>query len=241
LELSKPVLWDDSGDPLLKIGTRHTLVNVLEETLRMSHPLLPFITEEIWHNLAPFAGIKIDESSTIMLQPYPEINYKKIDESALLDIEWLKKVILGVRNIRGEMNISPGKPLKVLFAQGDNKDRLRIEENSQFLSKLANLESITFLNSAKEAPFCATALAGELEILVPLGDLIDVDSELSRLDREIRKISMEITKLAAKLDNNKFIDNAPSAIVEKEKKKLDESQQTLFQLKRKHDAISDMS
>ena len=146
MELSKPVLWDDSGDPLLKIGTRHTLVNVLEETLRMSHPLLPFITEEIWHNLAPFAGIKIDESSTIMLQPYPEINYKKIDESALSDIEWLKKVILGVRNIRGEMNISPGKPLKVLFAQGDNKDRLRIEENSQFLSKLANLESITFLN-----------------------------------------------------------------------------------------------
>ncbi|MFL2495596.1 MAG: valine--tRNA ligase [Porticoccaceae bacterium] len=241
LELSKPVLWDDSGDLSLKIGTRHTLVNVLEETLRMAHPLLPFITEEIWHNLAPFAGIKIDESSTIMLQPYPEINYKKIDESALSDIEWLKKVILGVRNIRGEMNISPGKPLKVLFAQGDNKDRLRIEENSQFLSKLANLESVTFLNSAKEAPFCATALAGELEILVPLGDLIDVDSELSRLDREIRKISIEITKLAAKLDNNKFIVNAPSAIVEKEKKKLDESQQTLLQLKRKHDAISDMS
>ena len=111
----------------------------------MSHPLLPFITEEIWHNLAPFAGIKIDESSTIMLQPYPEINYKKIDESALSDIEWLKKVILGVRNIRGEMNISPGKPLKVFFAQGDNKDRLRIEENSQFLSKLANLPFFKFV------------------------------------------------------------------------------------------------
>ena len=240
LELSKPVLWNDSGDELLKIGTRHTLVNVLEETLRMSHPLLPFITEEIWQNVAPFAGIKIDDSSTIMLQPYPEINHEKIDDLALADIEWLKIVIIGIRNIRGEMNISPGKPLKVFFVRGDDKDRLRLQENNQFLSKLANLESITFLDNAKEAPLCATAFAGELEILVPMEGLIDIGLELNRLDREIQKIGMATTRLTAKLNNEKFINNAPFEIVEKEKEKLNEFQLSLSQLKKKYDSISEM-
>ena len=241
LELSKPVLWDDLADDSLKIGTRHTLVNVLEATLRIAHPLLPFITEEIWQNVAPYAGIKIDHRSTIMLQPYPEINSKNIDELALSDIEWLKKVIIGIRNIRGEMNISPGKPLKLLFSRGDEQDQRRIEENNQLLSRLANLESITWLNSTTEPPLCATALVGELEILVPMEGVIDVRLELSRLDREIAKISAETTKLATKMENKKFIDNAPSSVVEKEKEKLNGFQKSLTQLNKKRDAISNIT
>ena len=115
LELSKPVLWDEKGDELLKTGTRRTLVRVLEATLRLAHPLLPFITEEIWQNVAPHAGISVDSKSTIMLQPYPKADSQQIDEDALVDIEWLKKVIVGVRNIRGEMNISPATALNVFF------------------------------------------------------------------------------------------------------------------------------
>lgn len=241
LELSKPVLWDEKGNESLKTGTRRTLVRVLEATLRLAHPLLPFITEEIWQNVAPFAGIAVDSKSTIMLQPYPVADNQLIDEDALLDIEWLKKVIVGVRNIRGEMNISPATSLNVFFTRGDDHDQRRIDENRQFLSKLANLESITWLDDASEAPMSATALAGELEILVPMAGLIDISLELARLDREIDKISLEAKKLSGKLSNEKFVGNAPAEVVEKERLKLADFQSSLSQLNQKRSSISEMA
>ena len=241
LELSKPVLWDEKGDELLKTGTRRTLVRVLEATLRLAHPLLPFITEEIWQNLAPHAGISVDSKSTIMLQPYPKADSQQIDEAALVDIEWLKKVIVGVRNIRGEMNISPATALNVFFARGDNNDQRRMEENRQFLSKLANLESITWLDDANEAPLSATALAGELEILVPMAGLIDISAELARLDREIDKIALEAKKLSGKLSNEKFIGNAPVEVVAKERQKLSDFESSLSQLNQKRSSIAEMA
>ena len=110
LELSKPVLWDDKASAALKKGTRHTLIRVLETTLRLLHPFMPFITEEIWQRVAPLAGQVIAGSeATVMLQPYPELDPNHIDAQAETDIEWVKDVIEGVRNIRGEMNISPAK------------------------------------------------------------------------------------------------------------------------------------
>tara|TARA_B110000240_G_scaffold126495_1_gene140807 strand:- start:2612 stop:5476 length:2865 start_codon:yes stop_codon:yes gene_type:complete len=241
LELSKPVLWDEKGDESLKTGTRRTLVRVLEATLRLAHPLLPFITEEIWQNLAPFAGITIDSKSTIMLQPYPVADNQAIDKNALLDIEWLKKVIIGVRNIRGEMNISPATSLNVFFTRGDGNDQRRIEENRQFLSKLANLESITWLDNPSEAPMSATALAGELEILVPMAGLIDINAELARLDREIDKISLEAKKLSGKLSNEKFVGNAPAEVVAKERQKLADFESSLSQLNQKRNSIAEMA
>ena len=122
-----------------------------------------------------------------MLQPFPVADQSQIDQAALADIEWLKTVIVGVRNIRGEMNISPAKALPIYMTKGDANDQRRLEENRQFLSKLASLESITWLDDPADAPLCATALAGDLEILVPMAGLIDVDAELARLDREIDK------------------------------------------------------
>ena len=241
LELSKPVLWDEKGDELLKTGTRRTLVRVLEATLRLAHPLLPFITEEIWQNVAPHAGISVGSKSTIMLQPYPKADTQQIDEDALVDIEWLKKVIVGVRNIRGEMNISPATALNVFFARGDNNDQRRMEENRQFLSKLANLESITWLDDANEAPLSATALAGELEILVPMAGLIDISAELARLDREIDKIALEAKKLSGKLSNEKFIGNAPVEVVAKERQKLSDYESSLSQLNQKRSSIAEMA
>ncbi len=242
LELSKPVLWDENGDPQLQKGTRRTLVRVLEATLRLAHPMLPFITEEIWQNIAPLAGVELNPTGdTIMLQPYPVADSSLVDQDALADIEWLKAVIIGVRNIRGEMNISPAKALPIYMTKGGDNDQRRMQDNHQFLSKLANLESITWLDNPEDAPLCATALAGDLEILVPMAGIIDVDAELARLDREIDKNALEAKKLSGKLSNAKFVDNAPAEVVAKERQKLNEFESSLTQLQGKRSVISEMA
>ena len=242
LELSKPVLWDENGDPAVQKGTRRTLVRVLEATLRLAHPMLPFITEEIWQNIAPLAGITLKpEGDTIMLQPFPVADESQIDAAADADIEWVKNVIVAVRNVRGEMNISPAKALPIYLARGDATDKRRLDENRQFLSKLATLESITWLDDPADAPLCATSLAGDLEILVPMAGIIDLAAELARLDREIDKIAIEAKKLDGKLSNGKFVDNAPAEVVAKERQKLEEFEGSLAQLKEKRSAIADMA
>ena len=242
LELSKPVLWDENGDPAIQKGTRRTLVRVLEAVLRLAHPMLPFITEEIWQNIAPLAGITLNpEGDTIMLQPFPVADQSKVDSEADADIEWVKNVIIGVRNVRGEMNISPAKDLPIYMARGDATAKRRLEDNRQFLSKLASLESITWLDDPADAPLCATALAGDLEILVPMAGLIDVDAELARLDREIDKIGIETKKLTGKLSNPKFADNAPAEVVAKERQRLEDFEGSLSQLQEKRSAIAEMA
>jgi valyl-tRNA synthetase len=241
LELSKPILWDQTGDELLKIGTRNTLVGVLETTLRMAHPLLPFITEEIWQNIAPFAGISVNDETTIMLQYYPVVEIEKIDSQAVSDIEWLKKVIIGVRNIRAEMNISPGISLNIFLTRGGKEDQCRVYENQHLLSKLANLDSITWLDDPMKAPLSATALAGELEILVPMEGLIDVSVEIARLDREIEKNVQEVNKLSGKLNNDKFVGNAPADVIKSERQRLTDLEKSLSQLATKRQAISEMT
>ena len=242
LELSKPVLWDENGDPAVQKGTRRTLVRVLESTLRLAHPMLPFISEEIWQNIAPLAGIELSpQGDTIMLQPFPVADPTMVDKSADADIDWVKKVIVAVRNVRGEMNISPAKALPIYLARGDATDKRRLDENRQFVSKLASLESITWLENPSEAPLCATALAGDLEILVPMAGVIDVAAELSRLDRDIGKITIEVNKLSGKLSNAKFADKAPAEVVEKERQKLEDLESSLSKLLEKRSAIAEMA
>jgi valyl-tRNA synthetase len=242
LELSKPVLWDENGDPAVQKGTRRTLVRVLESTLRLAHPMLPFISEEIWQNIAPLAGIELSpQGDTIMLQPFPVADPTMVDKSADADIDWVKKVIVAVRNVRGEMNISPAKALPIYLARGDATDKRRLDENRQFVSKLASLESITWLENPSEAPLCATALAGDLEILVPMAGVIDVAAELSRLDRDIGKITIEVNKLSGKLSNAKFADKAPAEVVEKERQKLEDFESSLSKLLEKRSAIAEMA
>ena len=228
LELSKSVLWDDDASHEAKRGTRQTLIRVLEIWLRMLHPMMPFITEEIWQSVGPLAG-KL--GPTIMLQPYPEPNEHDIDLRANEDIEWLKVVIEGVRNIRGEMNIPPGKELSVLLRKGDENDRLRLSKNSQYLRKLAKISHIDWLAADDAVPLAATALAGELEILVPMAGLIDKDAEITRLNREIGKLEGDLTRLQGKLANAAFVDKAPAAIVAKEQDKMHAQRQALETLR----------
>jgi valyl-tRNA synthetase len=224
LELSKPILWDDDASPETKRGTRQTLIRVLETWLRLLHPLMPFITEEIWQTVAPLAG---KSGPTIMLQPYPQTDDQNIDSAANEDIEWLKAVIVGIRNIRGEMNIPPGKALTVLLRNGDQNDQRRLTQNSQYLKKLTKLTDISWLPQDAEIPMAATALAGELEILVPMAGLIDKAAEVLRLDKEISKLESDLARLRNKLENASFTDKAPAAVVAKEHDKMQSQKQAL--------------
>ncbi|MDG2327312.1 MAG: valine--tRNA ligase, partial [Halioglobus sp.] len=234
LELSKPVLWDDNASPEAKRGTRRTLIRVLETWLRLLHPLMPFITEEIWQTVAPLAG---KSGPTIMLQPYPVADDSAVDSAANADIEWLKGVIVGVRNIRGEMNIPPGKELTVLMKNGGEEDQRRLTQNAPFLRKLAKLDEVTWLDTTEEAPVAATALVGELEILVPMAGLIDTEAELARLAKETEKLEKDLKRLQGKLGNSSFIDKAPAEVVEKERDKMQAQEQALQKLKEQEQRI----
>ncbi|MEP1594581.1 MAG: valine--tRNA ligase, partial [Halieaceae bacterium] len=237
LELSKPVLWDDNASAEAKRGTRRTLIRVLETWLRLLHPFMPFITEEIWQTVAPLAGTG---GPTIMLQPYPVANDAAIDKLANADIEWLKGVIIGVRNIRGEMNIPPGKALSLLFKNGDETDKSRLEQNAPFLVKLAKLENITWLSEGDEAPVAATALVGNLEILVPMAGLIDQEAELARLAKEIDKLKQDLARIEGKLSNASFVDRAPAEVVTKEREKLEAQKQALSKLREQEQRIKEL-
>ncbi|WP_404465062.1 valine--tRNA ligase [Vreelandella aquamarina] len=224
LELSKPVLWDEAASAEAKRGTRRTLVRVLETILRLAHPMMPYISEEIWQRVAPLAGTYVGDGASIMHQAWPEADESKIDEQATRDIEWLKGVIIAVRNIRAEMNIAPGKPLDVLLTKGQPEDAERLEQNRRFLAKLAKLESVTWLANPEDAPLSATQLVGDMEVLVPMADLIDKEAELARLAKEIEKQDKLIGGIEKKLGNEGFIAKAPDAVIEKERGKLAEFQ-----------------
>ncbi|WP_237054779.1 valine--tRNA ligase [Microbulbifer sediminum] len=235
LELSKPVLWDDSASGAVKKGTRRTLIRVLETILRLAHPLMPFITEEIWQRVKGLAG---KSGETIMLQPYPEADENRIDSEAEAAIAALKQVIEGVRNIRGEMNISPAKKVPLILRGGTEADRERLDRAHALLSKLASLESISWINTGEAAPASATALAGDIELLVPMAGLIDVAAESARLQKEIDKLVKELQRVEGKLNNPKFVDKAPAAVVDKERGKLEEMQGARRRLEQQLEEIS---
>nr|BFE94507.1 hypothetical protein GCM10020185_50430 [Pseudomonas brassicacearum subsp. brassicacearum] len=237
LELSKPVLWDENAPVERQRGTRRTLVRVLEVALRLAHPFMPFITEEIWQRIAPLAGA---QGKTIMLQPWPVANESRIDPAAEDDIEWLKTFMLGLRNIRAEMNIGPGKPLALFLKNASAEDLRRLNENEALLKKLAKLESVTVLAAGEEAPLSATALVGEMEVLVPMAGLIDKAAELARLDKEILRLKGEVQRVGGKLSNAGFVDKAPAEVIEKERAKLAEAEQALGKLAEQHARIASL-
>ncbi|WP_039916327.1 valine--tRNA ligase [Cellvibrio mixtus] len=236
LELSKPILFDKSeGSEARKKGTRRTLIRVLETILRLSHPLMPFITEEIWQKIKPLAGAT---GETIMHARFPSADESKIDQQALKDVEWLQAVILGVRNIRGEMNISPAKDLNVLFKNGSADDQQRLQANQQFLKKLASLENVTWLNAGDTEPMSATALVGQMEILVPMAGIIDKDAEIARLTKESNKLQQDIERTETKLGNAAFVEKAPAEVVENERKRVNENKIAVEKLREQIQKIS---
>jgi valyl-tRNA synthetase len=238
LELSKPVLQSDDASDELKRGTRRTLIEVLEALLRLMHPLMPFITEEIWQQVAPRAGV---DGDTIMLQPYPKADPSTRDEDAVADIEWVKSFILGIRQIRGEMDISPGKALPVLLQHASISDRERADAHALLLQRVGRVESVTVLAADEEPPAAATALLGDLRLLVPMKGVIDVDAERARLEKQREKTEAELRKAQGKLGNEKFVNNAPEAVVTQERERAAEFEKTLAQLAEQLEKLKELA
>ena len=290
LELSKVVLNNAAASPEAARGTRKTLVQVLEASLRLLHPLMPFITEEIWQRVAPMCtksrasahgspqsessraparsarpplpagdgmGVRADlphplpspegrgevsenlysgrnegegRGPTIMLQPYPRPRPEKIDAAATKELRWVMAVVTGIRNIRGEMDIAPGKLIPVLLQEGSAADRAHLETNRHYIAALARTESVIWLKSGEHAPESATALVGHMKVLVPLGSLIDKQAELGRLKKEIEKIEKDLAKCRAKLANSDFVARAPKPVVEQEQKRVHDFEAALASL-----------
>ncbi len=217
LELAKPALNGDDADAAA--STRDTLLRVLEALLRALHPIIPFITEEVWHEVAPQLGV---DGDSIMLQPYPQSGEfsAAADAKASEAVDWLREVLTHVRRIRSEMNIAPGKPIPLLFAGGTGNDRSRTEKFAAQIEFLARTESQRWLDPGEAEPAAAAAIIGEMKLLIPLAGLIDVDAEKARLEREIKRLQGEIAKCNGKLGNENFVNNAPEAVVAQERQRL---------------------
>ncbi|MFZ5492606.1 MAG: valine--tRNA ligase [Pseudomonadota bacterium] len=217
IELAKPVLNDVAADPALARGVRHTLLRVLETLLRVAHPLIPFITEEIWQQVAPRAGVRGD---TVMHAAWPTAADFSVDAQAVADIEWLKDGIRAVRNLRSELNLPPGQPVPLLLS-GDAVARARLAPHEGLLQRLARLSSLAWIDAAG-APQAAVALVGDLTVRLPLAGLVDAGAEVERLGKEIAKLEQAISRAEAKLANPAFVDKAPADVVATERARLAE-------------------
>jgi len=238
LELSKPVLYSDEATDEERAGARLTLVNVMDALLRLLHPFMPFITEEIWQKIKPLTTNEITDNGSLIVQAFPEVNEASISQSDIDDINWVKQVVVAIRTIRGEMGISPAKPIPMFLSNGNKQDFQRLQSQQKFLTTLAKLESITWLAEGEQAPVAATALAENMEILIPMQGLIDKDAELARLDKELQKLTKEQSRISGKLSNPGFTAKAPAAVVEKEQTKLDEVESALAVLQIKRNDIA---
>ena len=235
IELTKPILLQGTDEQ--QRGTRHTLVSVLESLLRLMHPIIPFITETIWQDVSPIANC---HSATIMNQVYPEYDVAKVDATAMADLEWVKGFVLSIRSIRGEMDISPNKPLSVLLRNASPEDIRRLEENVIFLHSIAKLETVTTLSEDDKSPACATSLLGSLEIMIPMAGLIDKDAELARITRALDKLEKDYARTQGKLANEKFVSNAPDVVIEKEKAKLSDFTMQMGKLHEQRSTIASL-
>ncbi len=227
LELTKPVLQSEHSSAAQKHGTRQTLCGVLEALQRALHPLMPFITEEIWQGVASHAGCS---GPTVMLARYPQAEEYPRDAAAEEEIAWLQTVILGVRQIRGEMNIKPSKLIPVLLKGASVRDLDYAGRHRAALEKLAGIERLDALAADALAPEAATALAGELSILVPIAGLIDPAAEAERLSKHKGRTEQDLAKARQKLANDNFVRNAPPEVVQSERDRVQELERTLANL-----------
>jgi len=231
LELSKPLLESKKT----KEGCEATLIKVLSETLTLLHPIIPFITEEIFEQSQK---IQSKPDNKLIALSFPEVEKELFNDDAEVEINWLKDFILGIRKIRGEMNISPRKLLPCFIKDYSAKDQIFIDNNKSIIFTLAKLDSIALLSPNDEEDESAIALVGEMKILIPLAGLIDKKDEQDRLNKEIEKLQKLKNQFSVKLSNEKFINGAPEAVVNNEKEKLETTESTLKDLKEQLEKIS---
>jgi valyl-tRNA synthetase len=227
VELSKAVLQSDSASAAAKRGTRLTLLQTLETLLRALHPLAPFISEEIWQRVRVSAGVK---GETIMRAEFPTAAAIPTDTLAEPEMRWVMEFVLGVRQIKGEMDIALSRKVAVLLENAGARDVEYLGRNVHYLIRLAGIEPPRLLAAGEAAPIASVALVGNLEILVPMKGLIDPTAELDRLAKRLRKAEIDMSKLEAKLGNSQFAQNAPPDIVAKDQQRLEELRTEIGQL-----------
>ncbi len=227
LELTKPVLQSESSSPAARAGTRRTLLEILEALQRALHPIMPFITEEIWRRVAPLAG---RAGPTVMLAPYPRSAEFPIDEDSEQEVSWLQSFILGVRQIRGEMNINPSRRIPLLYRNASAHDTALIHRHHAWLGRLAGIDPPRELAAGEPQPQAATALIGELTLLVPMAGLIDAAAEAERLGKLLSRARLDLGKIRGRLANESFVRNAPEAVVAAERQRLADLEQAAARL-----------
>ena len=239
LELSKPLLWNQDADPAARAATQRTLLQVLEVLLRTAHPVMPFITETLWQQVATRLGqIQNGEAASIMLQTFPVPQDMPANENAENQIEWLKAVITGIRTIRGEANIKPSQDIPLLLQGGNTADKDNATQAENMLGRLANVTSIEWLSDGEKAPLNALSLVGDLKVMVPLAGLIDLEAERGRIGKEVDKARQELEKIDKKLNNEAFVAKAPAAVVNKDRERAAELQTTLQTLQKQIEALA---
>jgi len=225
LEFTKPVLWDEGASTERKRGVYHTLVTVLEAALRMLHPFMPFITEEIWQRVAPTIGL---ERESIMLCTYPEqTDFAPAPASVSSSINRIKTLITATRTLRSDMNLSPGQAIPAFLYSDTQEAQSAVRANEVLLKKLGKLTSLTWVETKDQLPPAASLIAGDTELFVPLEGLIDVDAELIRINKRVAQLQSEIDRVQAKLANPNFADRAPAEVVAKEREKLESNRAEL--------------
>jgi valyl-tRNA synthetase len=237
LELSKPVLYDEQALGAMKRGTRRTLIQVLDQILKLLHPIMPFITEEIWQRSINALG---EHGDSLMLCAYPIKDEQLINESIETAFEWLKKVVQSIRTIRSEMRISPAKKTTLLLVGASNENKERVEKYAKILMNISKISDIQTLKPGEAPPVAAGAVVDDLELMIPLAGLIDKKAELGRLEKELNKLSKDILFIEGKLNNPKFTDKAPAEIIAKEREKLTQAQgakTTLLEYKQRINAL----
>ena len=217
LELSKVVIFNDKALAPMKRGTKLTLISVLNQILKLLHPIIPFITEDIWKRITFLTG---DNADSLMLCDYPQVNASLINQSIEDDLEWIKNIIITIRTIRSEMLVNPSKQTPLYLNHITSIEQTKIEKYSNILMSLGKLTAIHILKSDDPIPLASSDFVGELELLIPMAGVIDTKTELQRLEKEIAKIDKDLLFAHNKLNNESFTQNAPPDVIQKIKEKL---------------------
>jgi valyl-tRNA synthetase len=237
LEFSKTVMQSKESTADERRGTRRTLIETLETLLRLLHPLMPFITEEIWQRVAPRAGIAVD---SIMRQPFPAAVPDALLPAVETEVRWVMDFILGVRRIRGELDIAPSLQLSPRLQGASATELERYGRHIAAIRRLAGIVDAAPLAAGENPPQAAAALLGDMRILVPMAGLIDVEAELARLGKRRSKVEQELARASGKLGNENFVRNAPADVIAQERTRIEEFKRELAQLAEQHERVASL-
>ena len=215
IELAKTLINDPEISDSQKDYTKNNLIKMLDAILRMLHPTIPFITEEIWQSLS-----EDNKRRSIMKADFPSSNDWRVDDEIVANTEWLKNIVSSVRQIRSEMNIPPNESIKIIINDASNTDSRRLESLGSFILNLASVESITQKDTSDDIPKSAFALLNQMKIYIPLEGLVDIEEEKARLEKKLVKLNQELKSVQDRLSNDTFIEKAPTEVVEELKGKL---------------------